>query len=471
MVFSSTLFLLYYFPIFLIVYFCVKRKHSNLVALFGSVIFYVWGGKFFSILLGVTLIMDFYIVDRVSKSSGSEKKLLFWLSICLNLGMLAYFKYANFFIDNLTRFFDADVSGWVKIALPIGISFFTFQKMSYTIDVYRGTHKSLQSLRDYVLYIILFPQLIAGPIVRYNEIAEDLINREKNETIDNKILGLFRFAIGLGKKILIANVLGATADNIFETNSLELSLFQSWLGAVLYAFQIYFDFSGYSDMAIGIGRILGFNFPENFNFPYISKNITEFWQRWHITLGRWMRDYLYIPLGGNKVAMGRMYLNLCVVFLLSGLWHGASWNFVFWGVFHGVFLILDKLFFIKLTNMLGRFPSVLITFVITLIGWVIFRVENLDLMGEYFRAMLGFGDGTAIIEIDFKTWSILLIAILFSFGSIFTKIEILFFRTLEIQYLNIRQSIIYALSSFVLISLCLAYIAGSSFNPFIYFRF
>lgn len=471
MIFSSTLFLVYFFPIFLVIYLLVKKEYKNGIALIASILFYAWGGKLFTLLLAGTVIADYYIVQRITESKGEEKKFMFWLSIALNVGMLGYFKYANFFMDTIADVTGTPLSGWTKIALPIGISFFTFQKMSYTIDVYRGTHKPLQSIGDYALYIILFPQLIAGPIVRYNEIADELVDREKNDTIDNKIVGLFRFAVGLGKKVLIANVLGEAAGNIFAQDPSTLSFFHAWVGALLYAFQIYFDFSGYSDMAIGIGRILGFHFPENFNFPYIARNITEFWQRWHITLGRWMRDYLYIPLGGNRGSVSKMYVNLCVVFLLSGLWHGASWNFVLWGAFHGLFLILDRLFLIKLTKQWGDIPSIILTFIITLVGWVIFKVENFGDMATYLSSMLGLGDGTAYLVVETKTWFILIVAILFSFGPLVGFVKEWFAKFELVEVLSEKQSIVLGLSTFILITLSIAYVAASDFNPFIYFRF
>jgi len=286
----------------------------------------------------------------MNKSSGKKKKLLTAISVMLNVGLLAYFKYANFFVENINEVLAAigiEQIKWTAVTLPIGISFFTFQKMTYAVDVYRGVYHPLKKPTDFALYILMFPQLIAGPIVRFNEIANQIEDRSWNENNNNRLTGFFRFTVGLAKKVLIANVLGEQVDLIFGLGQLEFNTVTAWIGIVAYAFQIYFDFSGYSDMAIGIGRMIGFDFPENFNNPYISRNITEFWRRWHITLGRWMRDYLYIPLGGNRVSTMRLYFNLWVVFLISGLWHGAAWNFVIWGAFHGLFLVMDKLFLLK----------------------------------------------------------------------------------------------------------------------------
>lgn len=469
MVFSSIYFLVYFFPIFLGVYFLAKKEYKNMVALLGSLAFYVVGGKLFTVILLASLVIDYYLVKRITATKGEERLFMFWLSIGLNVLMLAYFKYANFFVETVIAL--VGQGEWVRIALPIGISFFTFQKMSYTIDVHRGTHKELKNFSDYALYIILFPQLIAGPIVRYNEIAAELEDRDHNDTIDYKLIGLFRFTVGLAKKVLIANVLGEAAGQYFLADPSSLSFHQAWLGALLYAFQIYFDFSGYSDMAIGIGKMLGFNFPENFNFPYIAQNITEFWKRWHMTLTRWMRDYLYIPLGGNRVPTGQMYLNLSIVFLISGLWHGASWNFVIWGAFHGGFLILDRLFLAKFTDRIGQAPSIVLTFLITLVGWVIFKVENLSEMGSYFGAMVGAGEATAIIEPSLQVWVVLPVAVVWSFGVVYEPLARSVSGLVALQRVTTKQSILIGVSTFLLLSVSLVYVSGSGFNPFIYFRF
>jgi alginate O-acetyltransferase complex protein AlgI len=470
MVFSESLFLVYFFPIFLIVYFAVRKEFKNLVALIASVIFYFWGGKLFTFILFATLIADYKIVEHMYLAKGEERKFLLWLAVAINLALLGYFKYVNFFVENITAITGGN-SGWVKVALPIGISFFTFHKLSYVIDTYRGPHKPLNSFVDYALYILLFPQLIAGPIIRFNEISNELVDREHNETIDNRLLGFFRFGIGLGKKVLIANVLGEGATEIFAQNPAELSSYQAWIGALLYAFHIYFDFSGYSDMAIGIGKMIGFKFPKNFNFPYIAQNITEFWKRWHMTLSRWMRDYLYIPLGGNKVSPVRMYINLSVVFLLSGIWHGASWNFVIWGAFHGFFLILDRVFLIDFLQKMGKYPSVIITFVITLLGWVIFSIEDLDKMLAYLNSMLGMGNGKAIVVLESNVWAILVIAVLVSFAPLHSKVSDFISRIENLEILDNKRAMIIAGSSFVLVTICLCFVSASGFNPFIYFRF
>jgi len=356
MVFSSSLFLLYFLPVFLIVYYFLDWKYKNLFTLIASIFFYSWGAPDFIFIVLGSIAIDYYIVNLLAKSSGKKKRIFLSLSVILNIGLLAYFKYANFFIENVNEilgYFGFNHVQWVKVILPIGISFFTFQKLTYSVDVYRKVHTPLKKVTDYALYILMFPQLIAGPIVRFNEIADRIEDRRKFETIDNKLLGFFRFAIGLAKKVLIANVMGAEADRIFAMNADDMTTPIAWIGVIAYAFQIYFDFAGYSDMAIGIGKMIGFSFPENFNNPYISQSISEFWRRWHLTLSRWMKDYLYIPLGGNRVATKRrLYFNLWIVFLISGLWHGAAWTFIIWGAFHGLFLILDRLFLLKFFKLL-----------------------------------------------------------------------------------------------------------------------
>ncbi|MBT3748154.1 MAG: MBOAT family protein, partial [Bacteroidetes bacterium] len=391
MVFSSSLFLLFFLPIFLLVYYVVNKAYKNLVALAASVLFYMWGAPLFIFVVSASIIADFYLVRWLAVRRGKKRRQGLALSVLLNVGLLVYFKYANFLVDNVNELVLA-LGGseftWVKIALPIGISFFTFQKLSYSIDVYRGVHTPLRRLPDYALYIILFPQLIAGPIVRFHEIADQIEDRSHQETVDNRLLGLFRFILGLAKKVLIANTLGEQVDAIFALSGDSLSTSLAWIGIVAYSFQIYYDFAGYSDMAIGIGRMIGFKFPENFNNPYISQNITEFWRRWHMTLGRWMKDYLYIPLGGSRVkSKRRLYFNLWIVFLISGLWHGAAWNFVVWGAFHGLFLVLDRLFLAKLTQRMGKIPAVILTYVITLVGWVLFRAESFIQIRDYLGAM------------------------------------------------------------------------------------
>lgn len=473
MVFSSSIFLLYFFPVFLIVYYLLGKRFKNIFTLFASIVFYAWGAPDFIFYVAGSILLDFYVVRALDQAPRKRKRLLLAFSIFLNLGLLAYFKYANFFIENLDTLlssFGLDQVHWTKVILPIGISFFTFQKITYSVDVYRKVHAPLKRVWDYALYILMFPQLIAGPIVRFNEIADQIVDREKTETADNRLLGFIRFIIGLAKKVLIANVMGAEADRIFSLAPDEISTPLAWMGALAYAFQIYFDFSGYSDMAIGIGRMIGFTFPENFNNPYISQNITEFWRRWHMSLSRFMKNYLYIPLGGNRVnTKRRLYFNLWIVFLISGLWHGAAWNFVVWGAFHGLFLILDRLFLIKLSEKIGKYPSILLTFIITLIGWVLFRSENIQYAWEFIQRMFVFEfAGEFVFNKQFIT--ILIIAIFFSFFAVFRHVEAWQIRVYE-NPKSFTKYLGWTILSVLLLIICIGSITASGFNPFIYFRF
>ena len=473
MVFSSSLFLLYFLPVFLIVYFLIAREYKNYFALIASIFFYSWGAPDFIFIVFGSIAIDFYIVNLLSKSVGRKKRFLLSLSIILNVGLLAYFKYANFFIENVNELLTNLGSKplyWVSIALPIGISFFTFQKLTYSVDVYRKAHKPLKKITDYALYILMFPQLIAGPIVRFNEIADQIEDRSANENMNNRLTGFFRFVIGLSKKVLIANVLGEEVDKIFELGAGELTTVTAWAGVFAYAFQIYFDFSGYSDMAIGIGKMIGFKFPENFNNPYISQSITEFWRRWHITLGRWMKDYLYIPLGGNRVSKRRLYFNLWFVFLISGLWHGAAWNFVIWGAFHGLFLVADRLFLLKFYSKIGKIPSIIITFLIVLVGWTIFRAENISHAWIFIQKMFTFDFEGYNFYFDNKFYTIMIFAVFFSFWGAFRGVEKwqdkLFNK--EQKFLSL---IIMSIVSVIFVLICVSSITSSGFNPFIYFRF
>jgi alginate O-acetyltransferase complex protein AlgI len=421
MVFSSITFLLYFLPFFLWIYLMVPKSWKNGVALMFSVVFYAWGAPQFVFILLASTIIDFYLVRHMHRQKSQKaKKTFLTLSILLNIGLLAYFKYANFFVDNLSSLFQEmgmSSLAWVEIALPIGISFYTFQTLTYSIDIYRGQDKPLEKVTDYLLYIMLFPQMIAGPIVRFSSIASQL--RSRTQTNTQFVQGLYRFSLGLGKKVLIANPMGSLANGIIDGGISDLSSPHAWLGILAYTFQIYFDFSGYSDMAIGLGKIMGFSFPENFNNPYVSKSITEFWRRWHITLGAWMRDYLYIPLGGNKRGVFRNYANLWLVFLVSGLWHGAAWNFVAWGAFHGIFLVFDKLFLLKFLNRIPKLIAISFTFIISMLGWVIFRIEDFNSALDYYSILFTGSWDFSQIAISSQQATVLSFAILFSFITLF----------------------------------------------------
>ena len=474
MVFSSSLFLLYFLPIFLVIYYVINKKYKNIFTLLASILFYSWGAPDFIFIVLGSIVIDFYIVKYLDNAPRRKKRFLLSLSVILNIGLLAYFKYANFFIENVNAVFESFGTTpvkWTYVVLPIGISFFTFQKLTYSVDVYRKVHSPLKKVTDYAMYILMFPQLIAGPIVRFNEIADRIENREKYETVDNRLLGFFRFIIGLAKKVLIANVMGEQVDRIFAMSPETLSTPLAWIGIIAYAFQIYYDFAGYSDMAIGIGKMMGFKFPENFNNPYISRSISEFWRRWHITLSRFMKDYLYIPLGGNRVdTQRRLFFNLAFVFIISGLWHGAAWTFIFWGAFHGVFLILDRLFLIKFLNKIGKYPSIIFTFIVTLIGWVLFRSPDMSFAGSYIAKMFEFDFANIAFNCDRKFYTIFILATIFAFFAVINGIEDWQMRifTKNRSFASYLGMTILAL---LLLIICIGSITSSGFNPFIYFRF
>lgn len=470
MVFSSITFLVYFLPLFLLAYHLTPNKFKNACILIFSVIFYAWGGpKFIFVILGTTF-LDFYLVNAMHNAkTKSAKRQLLIISLAMNLGLLFYFKYCNFFIENVNALFGADIQ-WTKVLLPIGISFYTFESITYVVDVYRGIHKPLKNFWHYQTYIIFFPKLIAGPIVRYHDIADQITNREKNYTTDIKLSGFFIFCFGLAKKVIIANTLGMQADAVFKLAPEQIDTAAAWVGAVAYTFQIYFDFSGYSDMAIGLGKIMGFKLPENFKNPYLSFSITEFWRRWHMTLGTWMKNYLYIPLGGNKVTSAKLYRNLVVVFLLSGLWHGASWNFVLWGAFHGLFLVLERLFLNNVYQKIGKAFSTLITFIIVITGWVLFRNEDLSMASHVIKQMYSFNffDGKFALNNDF--WFSCILACVFSFFAFLPKTQAIQDTVYGEKFTSGTKNAL-LLTSMALFYISLTYISALDFNPFIYFRF
>jgi len=434
----------------------------------------MWGAPLFAFVVGASILADFYIIKWMDQHKDVNRKRILAVSVILNVGLLVYFKYANFLIDNVNGLLNTlgfEAMSWIKVALPIGISFFTFQKLSYSIDVYRKVHAPLKKIQDYALYIILFPQLIAGPIVRFNEIADQIENREENENVDNRLIGFFRFTIGLAKKVLIANTLGEQVDAIFALSDGQLGTGIAWMGIIAYSFQIYYDFSGYSDMAIGMGRMIGFKFPENFNNPYISQNITEFWRRWHMTLGRWMKDYLYIPLGGSRVdTKRRLYFNLWIVFLISGLWHGSAWNFVVWGAYHGLFLVLDRIFLVRILTRLGRTVSVLFTYLATLVGWVLFRAESFEQVRYYLKAMFSPQDQLFGQSLGADFWFFMIVGAFFSFFALRKGTEAWQIRLLS-EPVGFKTHFWRSVLAVFLLLISVAYITSSGFNPFIYFRF
>ncbi|KXK20715.1 MAG: membrane bound O-acyl transferase MBOAT family protein [Candidatus Parvibacillus calidus] len=473
MVFSSIVFVLYFLPVFLVLYFIIDRRYKNVLILVSSILFYAWGApKFIFVILGTTL-LDFILVHYMDRMATDwKRKVMLSISIVVNLGLLVYFKYSNFFIENINLFLSGlgfNEVAWTKLVLPIGISFYTFETITYVVDVYRRIHRPLTNFWDYQLYIIFFPKLIAGPIVRYHEIADQITDRSANENNENRLTGFYRFVIGLSKKVLIANQMGAQADMIFSQDYHQLSMMHAWVGILAYTFQIYFDFSGYSDMAIGIGRMMGFKLPENFNSPYTSGSITEFWRRWHITLGKWMRNYLYIPLGGNRISSGRTYMNLWLVFVASGLWHGASWNFVIWGAYHGCFLVLERTFLLRLYNRIGRVVPIVLTFFFVVIGWVFFRVEHFNDALTYISRLFAGGMEQFSLP-NGRFIAIFLIAVFFAFFAVAQRTYAFQQKVFEQNY-SLRGHLLMTPVILILFVLSLASITSFGFNPFIYFRF
>ena len=485
MVFNSSLFLLYFLPVFLLAYIVLPHKFRNWLILLVSILFYAWGAPKFVFILAGSVLVDFFLVRWLAISVKGRRKWLLVCSLILNLGLLLYFKYMNFFVgqfDTILGWFSIQSGSWTKIALPVGISFITFQKLAYVLDVHKNHHPAFKKIQDYALYIFMFPQLLSGPIVRPGQISGQITDRRANETIDNRLLGFYRFMIGLAKKVLIADVLAASVNEIFALNSFQLSSGLAWIGAFAYTFQIYFDFSGYTDMALGLARMMGFKLPENFNNPYISRSITEFWRRWHITLSFWFRDYVFLPLAystSRKLPKERyagiradkvIYLvAVSITFLLCGFWHGAAWTFILWGVYQGVFLALDRLFLLKYLKKIGKVPSVIITFLIIVFGWILFRSESLDYFHFYVRKMFLFQPGLNEVWLNPKFWTMAVIAVIFSFIGLFPGIE----KWQEKLYDRPGNAMLigFSIIAIVLFILSEATITSSGFSPFIYFRF
>lgn len=479
MLFSSPIFLYLFLPITLLCYFLSPKKIKNYTLLLSSLIFYGWGGISFLLLLLTSVLINYVSGILVNNSkTGKRKKTVLVIGVILNLLLLLYFKYANFFVENLNLLSPVELK-MAKIVLPIGISFFTFQAMSYLIDVYRDTAKVQKNFAKLLLYVSLFPQLVAGPIVRYKDVAEQI--DERNVTIDKFASGIRRFMLGLMRKVLIANPMAVIADQAFSTNPELLTPAMAWLGIVAYSLQIYYDFAGYSDMAIGLGKMFGFEFLENFNFPYFAKSVKDFWHRWHISLSTWFKDYVYISLGGNRFGEGRTYLNLTIVFLVTGFWHGAAWNFVVWGMIHGFFLILERHLLKSTLNALPAFVQRIYTLLIVLVAWVFFRANNLSDGWSYLMTMFGvnkciFYDIAVFEFIDLQNITILIIALLGS-TPVFWKI-IHSWSRFNVQSNSIFSYVsthVYHLSMLLFISfgifLSTMMLICNSYNPFIYFRF
>ena len=469
MVFSSLLFLFYFLPAVLAVYFIVPRRAKNVVLLLFSLFFYAWGEPVYIFLMLFSICMDYLLglwMERAKQAPGRAKKVLA-LAVVLNVALLGFFKYADFFVENLNALTGLAIPA-LQIPLPIGISFYTFQAMSYLIDLYRGDVPVQRNIISFGTYVSLFPQLIAGPIVRMRTVVGELADRREN--FDDFSSGVKRFVTGLGKKVLIANTVGAVWSQISAIR--ELPVLTAWIGLFAFTFQIYFDFSGYSDMAIGLGRMFGFHFLENFDYPYISKSITEFWRRWHISLSSWFKEYVYIPLGGNRKGFPKQIRNILIVWLLTGFWHGASWNFVAWGLYFGVLLIVEKLFLLRFLKKLPAFFQHVYTMLLVMLGWAIFSFDSLGNGIAYIRALFG-GYGQPIwdgggVYLLYTNIALLLIA---AVGS--TPLPKELWRRLEGR-LSAHPIPLGAMETCLVAAgmvLSIAFLVDASYNPFLYFRF
>lgn len=486
MVFSQLTFLYYFLPIVMIVYFFASDKIRNVLIFITGLLFYAWGEPFYVCLMLLSTAIDYTAGRLMAKydDDNKKRKICLIVSVCMNVGLLAIFKYSDFLIDSFNGVFGTSVTNPVvlvnkalnslyplglnekRVELPIGISFYTFQSMSYTIDLYLRNIKVQKSFLNFASYVSLFPQIVAGPIVRYEDVANELESRTVNIAKISAGIGLF--VKGLAKKVLLANNIGMVWTQIKAMDYSTISVATAWLGIIAFAFQIYFDFSGYSDMATGLGKMLGFEFPKNFDHPYISKSISEFWRRWHITLGSWFRSYVYIPLGGNRNGNFKTYRNLFITWALTGLWHGASWNFILWGLFFGVLIIIERLGFGKILEKLPSAVSMLYTFVMVLFGWVLFDTDTLADAGRYYAAM--FGAGGSLVD-SYARYTIasnavmLTLCILISGGLGSRLISFC-------EEKNKRASAVAGVAVKIGgLLICTAYLVGATYNPFLYFRF
>lgn len=486
MVFSQLTFLYYFLPIVMIVYFFSSDKIRNVLIFITGLLFYAWGEPFYVCLMLFSTAIDYTAGRLMAKydDDNKKRKICLIVSVCMNVGLLAIFKYSDFLIDSFNGVFGTSVTNPVvlvnkalnslyplglnekRVELPIGISFYTFQSMSYTIDLYLRNIKVQKSFLNFASYVSLFPQIVAGPIVRYEDVANELESRTVNIAKISAGIGLF--VKGLAKKVLLANNIGMVWTQVKAMDYSTISVATAWLGIIAFAFQIYFDFSGYSDMATGLGKMLGFEFPKNFDHPYISKSISEFWRRWHITLGSWFRSYVYIPLGGNRNGNFKTYRNLFITWALTGLWHGASWNFILWGLFFGVLIIIERLGFGKILEKLPSAVSMLYTFVMVLFGWVLFDTDTLADAGRYYAAM--FGAGGSLVD-SYARYTIasnavmLVLCILISGGLGSRLISFC-------EEKNKRASAVAGVAVKIGgLLICTAYLVGATYNPFLYFRF
>ena len=466
MVFSSIVFLFTFLPIMLLTYYIAPKKIKNFVLLIGSLIFYAWGEPVYIFLMIFTTISN-YILARIISIMEKENKRKMYLifTIVLDLAILGFFKYWGLIIESINGIFSTSIE-YTQLALPIGISFYTFQALSYVIDVYLKKVEVQKNIIDFGAYITMFPQLVAGPIVRYSDIALQLKTRE--HTLNGFGIGVEKFIIGLGKKVLLANNIGMLWNTIQAQSLSELSVLTAWLGAIAYTLQIYFDFSGYSDMAIGLGRMFGFKFNKNFDYPYISKSVTEFWRRWHMSLSSWFKEYVYIPLGGNRHGTAKQIRNLLIVWGLTGLWHGASYNFIIWGLYYGVLLIIEKFILGKYIEKLPNIIKNIYTMIIVIIGWVFFASPDLGWAIDYIKILFGIGKNV-FVDSNFiyyiKNYLILLIILIIaSRPFVYNKFS-------KLKKNDNSWAIIAAIIEFSMFVIVIAYLLNASYNPFLYFRF
>lgn len=470
MVFSSVVFLFRFLPLFFILYYLVPGRGRNLVLFLGSLFFYAWGEPVYVLLMLFSTVSDYFHGRLLGRLRGKRAaKGILVSSVLINLAVLCFFKYADFLIQTFNTLTGMSVP-LLALPLPIGISFYTFQTMSYTIDVYRGEAKVQKNLLDFGVYVAMFPQLIAGPIVKYRDVEARLHNRKADvETISD---GMKRFCFGLAKKVLLANNIGELWVLASEMNPGEMSALTAWVGIFAYAFQIYFDFSGYSDMAIGLGEMLGFCFPENFKYPYISASVTEFWRRWHISLGSWFREYVYIPLGGNRKGRLRQLLNILIVWTLTGIWHGAGWNFLLWGLWFAFALVLEKLFFGKILSWLPKAVGIVYTMLVVLVGWVLFALESPGRILGYLKVMAGMGGRLADAEGFYlgRQYGVLFLIAVLAATPLFGQAAEGLRKSRTgpaIALYRFGEKVIPA----ALLLLAIAGIVDASYNPFLYFRF
>lgn len=468
MVFSSIVFLFTFLPISLLIYYISPKKFKNAILLLTSLVFYAWGEPVYIFLMIGTIIFDYIMALKIDKYKRDRKKSkrFFIFTLLVNVGILVFFKYVGFIIGNINSIFSINIP-FNELSLPVGISFYTFQVLSYIVDVYLGKVKVQRSLVSFGAYVTMFPQLVAGPIVQYETIEEQLNYRE--ESLEKFGQGVERFIQGLGKKVLLANNIGLIWTTISATDLGSMSVLTAWIGIIAYTFQIYFDFSGYSDMAIGLGKMMGFDFLENFKYPYISKSVTEFWRRWHMSLSGWFREYMYIPLGGNRRGKKIQFRNLMIVWFATGLWHGASWNFVVWGLYFGILIFFEKMYISKVLERLPRGVGHLYTLVLIIIGWVFFETESLRGAFSYLSVMFGLSGNSIVDNMGIYTLrsNFLIITLAIIASTPFFKN---FFKLIK-EKLKLRGVAVAIVSNILILFISTVYLVSETYNPFLYFRF